>query len=73
MDEAELEEIELPPAKLPNPIPELHMPVAANLSQLSDQLAKQLYWYSPESRKLFGACDDDHNMLIMINCKIEIL
>jgi len=73
MDEAALEESEFPPAKLPNPMPELHMPVATNLPQLSHQLAEQSYWDSPESRKLFGAHDDDHNTLVTINRKIEIL
>jgi len=73
MDEAALEESEFPPAKLPNPMPEPHMPVTANLPPLSHQLAEQSYWDSPESRKLFGASDDDHNTLVTIKHKIEIL
>jgi len=73
MDKTVLEESEFFPVKLLNPMPELHMPVTVDLPQLSDQLAEQSYLDSPESRKLFGAGDDDHNTLVAINHKIEIL
>jgi len=60
-------------AKWPNLGPELQDTTAVDTQQLSHHLSTQTYWDSSESRRLFGAYDEDHNTLIAINRKIEKL
>jgi len=47
--------------------------MADNTQRLSHHLSTQTYWDSSESRRLFGAYEEDQNTLIAINRKIEKL
>jgi len=47
--------------------------MAQYTQQLSHHLSTQIYWDSSESRRLFGAYEEDQNTLIAINHKIEKL
>jgi len=72
MDDAALDNSDVL-AKWPNLGPELQDTTAVDTQQLSHHLSTQTYWDSSESRRLFGAYNEDENTLIAINHKIEKL
>jgi len=61
-------------APLDNPeLQDTSVGMAKNTQQLSHHLSMQTYCNSSESKRLFGAYDEDHHTLIAIIHKIEKL
>jgi len=75
MDDAALDnsDISAKRASLSFELQDTSVRMADNTQRLSHHLSTQTYWDSSESRRLFGAYEEDQNTLIAINRKIEKL